>query len=1073
MTDLQKYKNIDEYAIVLCARDYRKLGQISDIKYDSINSSEHLSSANEFSFAIYKANFLVSGKKNFVNVLSDEEFKKYKIYKEWLWNQIVDHRLIWVKELNEYYEITVSLDDGAQVVKNITAKTLCESELSNYILDGLEINSEDDIVRDDYEITTFCNFEKPSASLLHRVLKDKAPNYKIGHVDTSLQKLQRTFSVSRGTDIYSFLTGDVADQFNCLFVFDSATRTVSAYDLYTTCLKCGNRGDFVSECPNCGNTDLELMNYFGEDTTVFVDKENLTDEIQLTSNADEVKNCLKMVAGDDLMTSTIRLLNQNGSDYLYYISDFQMNDMPKELTEKLKKYEVDYNNYTEEYQNHVSHFYKYTDDILYLESGMMPDVTYPSPTAESEAKEIVKQFTESTEDNSLGLEKVTTSTSSSTVDSALNNFVKIFIKSGYVKAEAKGVFSYSGIRTEEGKKDVSYGYWTGTFTVTNYSDKDDVTTTQELTILVHDKYDEFVNQKILRELNKESDEDSVFDILAIKDLNFFKKALTEYSHRRLVSFHDAIQSALDILIQLNQGTENAELYNELYVPYYEKLQSCQAEMDKRQSEIDDKQKLLDETNDSILKIQKDLNFRNYLGEELFNIYCAYRREDVYENSNYISDGLSNTELIDRAKEFIETAHNELLKAAEPQYTITSTLYNLLKIKEFEPIVDKFQLGNWIHVKIDEKLYRLRLTDASFSSDNTNEINVEFSTATNSQNLVSDIKQIIQSAKSMSTNFSYVAKQAEKGNVAKSDVDDWLTNGLNSAMVNVRNSDDSMLINENGILCRYKDEDTGEYSPKQLRLFHNGIVLTKDNWETVSQAVGEHTYTVYNPETNDTEVYTGYGVSADFLTSLYVTGKIIIGGNIYSSNYSDGTHDKDKAGSTLNLEDGTFDFAAGGLRYDGKRLIISDKAIGDSLQNVNVSAENLHIKAQNIDGSISLSIVDGTKDGKIQSEQISKINSSQIEGKISSSQIDSISSSQINSIIKSNQIENTLTNKKITDSTFSGDINCENGTINSLAVNSITTSSSNDNYVGITQDVVIGDTTLSFVNGICVKATKNV
>ena len=1075
MDNLKKYESINDYTIVLCTRDYRKLGQISEIKCDSINFTEHLNSANEFSFAVYKTTFLISERKNFTNVLSNEEYKTYKLYKEWLWNNIVDHRLIWVKELNEYYEISVSLNDGQEVVKTITAKGLCETELSNYILDGLEINSEDDIARDDYEPTTFCNFEKPSSSLLHRALKDKAPNYTIDHVDSSLMKLQRTFSVSRGTDIYSFLTGDVADQFNCLFVFDSAKRSVSAYDLYTTCLECGHRGDFISKCPKCGNENLKHMNYFGEDTTIFVDKENLTDEIDFSSNADEVKNCLKMVAGDDLMTSTVRLLNQNGSDYLYYISDFQMNDMPKELVEKLKQYEVDYASYTEEYQKLVSNFYKYTDDILYLQSGMMPDVTYPETNATTEAKKIEDQFTSATEDNTLGLAKVTSSTSSETVNIALKNYIKIFIKSGYVKAEPTGTFSYSGIKEKENPndKDISYGYWKGTFTVTNYSNEDDVVITKELTILVHDNYEEFVKQKILKELSKESDEDSVFDVLAIKDLKFFKNALTEYSYNRLVSFHDAIQSALDVLIQINQASEQAELYEALYVPYYEKLVASQNEMDKRQAEIDEKQKLLDDVNTSILSIQNTLNFKNYLGEDLYNIYCAYRREDVYENSNYISDGLTNAELIDRAKEFIETANNELVKSAEPQYTISSTLYNLLRIKEFEPIVDKFKLGNWIRVKIDGTIYRLRLVDISYSTGDTSKINVEFSTVSKAQNLVSDIQQIVQSAKSMSTNFSYVAKQAGKGNTAKSDVDDWLNNGLNSAMINVRNSDDSMLMNENGILCRYLDEDTGEYSPKQLRIFHNGIVLTKDNWQTVSQAIGEHTYTIYNPNTNDTENYTGYGVSADFLTSLYITGKTLIGGRIYSSNYSDGTHNKDKAGSTLNLDDGTFDFAAGGLRYDGNRLIISSKTIGDSLENVDVTAENLHIKAGNIDGGINLSQIDGTKDNKIQPEQISKINSNQIDGKIDaskidgkivSSQIESISSSQINSTIQSSQIENSLTNKKITNSTFSGDIDCENGTINNLTVNAITTS----NKSGITQDVVIGDTTLRFVNGICVQ-----
>ena len=1070
MDNLKKYKSINDYTIVLCARDYRKLGQISEIKCDSINFNEHLNSANEFSFAVYKTTFLISGRKNFTNVLSNEEYKTYKLYKEWLWNNIVDHRLIWVKELNEYYEISVSLNDGQEVVKTITAKGLCETELSNYILDGLEINSEDDIARDDYEPTTFCNFEKPSSSLLHRVLKDKAPHYTIDHVDSSLMKLQRTFSVSRGTDIYSFLTGDVADQFNCLFVFDSAKRSVSAYDLYTTCLECGHRGDFISKCPKCGNENLKHMNYFGEDTTIFVDKENLTDEIDFSSNADEVKNCLKMVAGDDLMTSTVRLLNQNGSDYLYYISDFQMNDMPKELVEKLKQYEVDYASYAEEYQKLVSDFYKYTDNILYLQSSMMPDITYPEVDARSEADKIEKQFATASKDNALGMEKIyTTPGFSTTVTAALKNYVKIYIKSGYVKAEPTGTFSYSGIKEKENPndKDISYGYWKGTFTVTNYSNEDDVVITKELTILVHDNYEEFVKQKILKELDKESDEDSVFKVLAIKDLGTFINALTEYSYNRLLSFHDAIQSGLDVLIQLNQSSEKAELYEALYVPYYEKLQACQAEMNARQKEIDVTQTKLDKVNKRIIEIQNELNFRNYLGEDLYNIYCSYRREDVYENSNYISDGLTNTELIDRAKEFIETANNELMKAAEPQYTISSTLYNLMRIKEFEPIVDKFKLGNWIRVKIDGVIYRLRLTDISYSTGDTSKINVEFSTVSNAQNLVSDIQQIVQSAKSMSTSFTYVAKQAERGNVAKSDVDDWIANGLNSALINVRNSDDSMIINEDGILCRYIDDETGECSPKQLRIFHNGIALTQDNWKTVSQAIGEHSYMIYNSASNQKELYTGYGVTAEFLTSDYITGKNIMGGRIYSSNYSDGTHNKDKAGSTLNLDDGTFDFAAGGLRYDGNRLIISSKTIGDSLENVDVTAENLHIKAGNIDGGINLSQIDGTKDNKIQPEQISKINSNQIDGKIVSYQIESISSSQINSTIQSSQIENSLTNKKITNSTFSGDIDCENGTINNLTVNAITTS----NKSGITQDVVIGDTTLRFVNGICVQVIQ--
>ena len=53
---------------------------------------------------------------------------------------------------------------------------------------------------------------------------------------------------------------------------------------------CGYRGDFYETCPECGNTDIRLMDYFGEDTTIYIDKNNLTDSIHLETNADSVKN---------------------------------------------------------------------------------------------------------------------------------------------------------------------------------------------------------------------------------------------------------------------------------------------------------------------------------------------------------------------------------------------------------------------------------------------------------------------------------------------------------------------------------------------------------------------------------------------------------------------------------------------------------------------------------------------------------------------------------------------------------------------------------------------------------------
>ena len=46
--------------------------------------------------------------------------------------------------------------------------------------------------------------------------------------------------------------------------------------------------------------------------------------------------------------------------------------------------------------------------------------------------------------------------------------------------------------------------------------------------------------------------------------------------------------------------------------------------------------------------------------------------------------------------------------------------------EFLPIVDYFQLGNWIKCRTDGKLYRLRISEYEIDYDNLDSLNVTFS-----------------------------------------------------------------------------------------------------------------------------------------------------------------------------------------------------------------------------------------------------------------------------------------------------------------------------------------------------------
>ena len=344
--------NVEDFTLVLSSRGYEHYGQINNVKRDSVVCKRNMNAADELSFEVCKT---LDG--------VDER----------LWNKITDLKLVWVKELDEYFEINVKLDDSISPVKTITATSLCEAELSQVNLYGIEINTEADIERDDYVITKFYDYKNPKASLLHRVL-DKVPQYSIKHVDASLKDLQRSFSID-GTDIYGWLTGECEEQFNCLFLFDTTDRSISVYDLYTVCNNedCKHRGEFNDICPECGSTDLK---YYGEDTTILIDKENLTDSVSFETNVGSIKNCFKLEAGDDDMTAAIRNINPNGTDYIYYISEEQKEDMPDELVEKIESYDKLVESYTEEYEQLAEDMYQVIDDILYYESGMMPTIEH-------------------------------------------------------------------------------------------------------------------------------------------------------------------------------------------------------------------------------------------------------------------------------------------------------------------------------------------------------------------------------------------------------------------------------------------------------------------------------------------------------------------------------------------------------------------------------------------------------------------------------------------------------------------------------------------------------------------------
>lgn len=387
----------------------------------------------------------------------------------------------------------------------------------------------------------------------------------------------------------------------------------------------------------------------------------------------------------------------------------------------------------------------------------------------------------------------------------------------------------------------------------------------------------------------------------------------------------------------------------MYEPYYNKLIACEEEISKRQETIDEIQNTIDNLDLTMGEIQAELNFKEYLGD-YYNVFCSYKREDKYSNSNYISDGLDeNTEIIDKAKEFLETAKKELVKASEYQYTLSSTLKNFLVMDEFKSIVDQFELGNWIRFKVDGQLYKLRLISYTIDFDNLQTINVEFSTITKIDNFISDSQSIMSSAQSMAKSYGSVAKQAEKGNTAKSNINEWIESGLNSALINIKSSDNvNIEFNNRGILGRHYDDILGDYDDEQLIITNNIIGFTDNNWRTCSLAIGKHNYTYYDEDKKIFTETTDYGVSAKFMQAGYINGSQIIGGDIYSDNYNQ----NDGIGTHINLREGTTNFG-NKLIWDGKLLTVSGDIKGCNITGGTINSAEMQSGSITIGSNFSV------------------------------------------------------------------------------------------------------------------------
>lgn len=797
--------------VFLCHRNYDvicPLTPITDLKiYEAANSYD------EITFSFNKVN-------------NGVEFE--------YWDKLKSLKVVKVKNADEekYFEIAVDVSDEESTIKNVTGISM-EGELAQISIGTLSINSETDRDNDSnwenntYISTVIHKASDTKHSLLHRILS-YAPHWKIGHVDSHVtdpntNQLVETSSVVRtfefsNTNVYDALQ-EVAKELDVVFTFDSKTRSVNMYDLNTV----------------------------GEDTTVFVNKENLANSFTCSSNKDSIKNCFKVTGGDDLINSYVRSVNPNGSEYIYYISKDQREDMSDELVAKLDAYDTLYESKKTGYENACAEMFAAIDDVQKYTNTLAPQRTDAATTALDEynkLKNIASVYVQSKK-NLLqkGVEKAILTLAQITVD-----------------------YRYTVTIQDEDTYDEVNSVWTGKFKVVNEGNSEDVVVgTDNVTISILEDEKTSLQNQIDKLIGDGGFEDATVDELKEKYINKEPKDY-DYSQERLQEMWKVYAECANVLLEKGYAVKKDDnKFYSLYSEYHQKEQILSTAYLNMTNYIESLEKIKEEKAKQVNAYHDELDFVKFLGDKLYKEFCCYRREDVYENSNYISDGLSDKEAIEKAKTLVEVATKELYKASLFQYTYTANLNNLFNNSVFKPFWEHFALFNWIKAEVDESVISLRLIGITYDYANPDKIEVEFSEQVRNANGITDLESILNQAKSMATSYSSTAKQASQGAESYSDFKTLKEEGLNSALMNIKNSNnEEVTVDGRGINCRSKDIND-DYDQCQLRITGKNIVMTDDDWNSARLAIGRG---LFNGQEK-------YGVWCDILVGNIVASETLM------------------------------------------------------------------------------------------------------------------------------------------------------------------------------------------------------
>ena len=320
------------------------------------------------------------------------------------------------------------------------------------------------------------------------------------------------------------------------------------------------------------------------------------------------------------------------------------------------------------------------------------------------------------------------------------------------------------------------------------------------------------------------------------------------------------------------------------------LNNVNAQISTKQREInqatsnynDHKARVKTSYEDPIKQINKEcaLETTDIFTTELRNELMTHiKPTDYVDEYMLVTESMTCPQRFEKAKELMNRAKSQLVKISSGKKTYSVDTRSFLFNKHFKYFSEQLCAGAIIYVETKKDIMeQLHLTGIDINFDDKSAT----LTLGNKYDR-SDLKALYdealgQNSKSFSE-LKYVTELVNKNAQQLTNFDSYIKSISTLTLNHVLTAEDeSFEINNRGIWGRIRQYEEGVpkvdgngnplFDPEQIKLIHNGLYLTENNWETASTALGK---IVVDTDENDKPVYK-YGLIGDVVIGNLFLGK---------------------------------------------------------------------------------------------------------------------------------------------------------------------------------------------------------